>query len=908
VTGNKEHKEQHSANVSEQNVGQDDSLPYNAPISRLLVLVVLALANGLLLAPAGSSFRIAGALALLLLPGMVWVERLLPTTDHLTRWTVGAGLSYTLTMVLGLILHYLPGPIPLWVELVALNTLALAPRLMVKDWRLGARGWGGLEAREQQPGGGKYLKLGYERWLLAILLLAALFRFASLGYSEFQGDEALAMISAAEGLEGHQDALFLRGKGPGEVLLPMVLWRLTGTINESIARLPFAIAGLLMVLTTYLLGRRLFSTRRPPLSEQAGLIAAGLLALNGFTVAFSRIVQYQTLVMWMSGLAMLCAWEWHASMEEYSLSLPRTRWAGLAGAFLGVGLLAHYDAILVAPAIGYLGWTALRRPAATGSSQSARQPSTIPSLLVAACCLLTVAGLFYLPYMLDPQAARTGGYLGDRIGHALLKNNLGSFFHFNIFYNSSYYVILTGLLVLGFLAWALHSAPGVQRLPAGRYWVPALAVVAALGLALRPETLRIAGLDLAISVFALILLGAFLSSALTSGERAVVAWLAVPFLGYNFAVALPLTHIYTIVPAWALLTGLAATRLWDLIQSQVPSSQKARHLKSQTVGLKSLIPALCLLSLTALFSSYLYSAYLRHDVEFWQDWPDSRHVLYWSPYSELPPAGFFGFAHRSGWKEVGALYAEGALRGDYGSNEEPDVTTWYTRGAPRACDPQPEYYFIADDLIDPWPVDRGIIQTSYGAIGQITVPNSKGLALYQARPTGVNLGQLPTDGMTRAFDRTATPAAFARSARGSQPADANLGNLVRLIGYDVDTRRAWPGGRIAVTLYWQAQAPITDDYHVFAHLEGDGGTGGTPTIWGQADGRPVCWTYPTFDWRPGQIIADQHAINIEPDTPRGDYQLIVGMYLPDSGARLDVLDEVGEPVGNFVELVMVSVQ
>jgi hypothetical protein len=32
------------------------------------------------------------------------------------------------------------------------------------------------------------------------------------------------------------------------------------------------------------------------------------------------------------------------------------------------------------------------------------------------------------------------------------------------------------------------------------------------------------------------------------------------------------------------------------------------------------------------------------------------------------------------------------------------------------------------------------------------------------------------------------------------------------------------------------------------------------------------------------------------------------MYLSDSGARLDVLDEAGEPVGNFVELAMVSIR
>jgi hypothetical protein len=136
VTGNKEH----DANISERNVGQDDSLPYDAPLPRLLLLVVLVLANGLLLAPAGSSLRIAGALALLLLPGLAWAEYLLPTSDPLTRWTVGAGLSYALAMVLGLILHYLPGPIPLWAELVAFDVLILVPGLKVRDWRLEARG------------------------------------------------------------------------------------------------------------------------------------------------------------------------------------------------------------------------------------------------------------------------------------------------------------------------------------------------------------------------------------------------------------------------------------------------------------------------------------------------------------------------------------------------------------------------------------------------------------------------------------------------------------------------------------------------------------------------------------------------------------------------------------------------
>ena len=843
------------------------------------------LGNGLLLTPDGSLPRVLGAMILMLVPGLAWSEVLLPGGDRLLRWAVGLGLSYALAMCLGLLLHYLRSPIPLWIELIALDLLILLPTLVLA--RMAARR-APLESRPAHPSRSHARVL----LLLVILLAAVCFRFANLGYSEFQGDEALAMITASEALEGHQDALFLRGKGPGEVLLPMVLWRLTGTINEFIARIPFAVAGVLMVLTGYLVATRLFS-KQPGLGQRAGLLAAGLLALNGFLVGFSRIVQYQTLVVWMSALALLCAWEWRQT--------GRARWMALSGILLGVGLLAHYDAVLVVPAIAYVTWTGVRSGASTGPAQASRLRAHVWPVLAAAGCSIVVAGLFYLPYLLDPQAVRTGSYLGDRIGGALIKNNLDSFQRFNVLYTSSYYYILTGLLVLGYLAWALQGLPGVRRVPALRYGVSILAIAVGLGMAVWPHALGIPAADLAALPFALILAGALLSPSLDVGQRVAVVWLAVPFLGYNFGVALPLTHIYTIVPAWTLLAGLALAKL-------LPTNSRVCHPGSRIPCLKSAILILWALVLTGLFGGYLRSAYLRHDIEFRQDWPHSLPAPYWTPYDGLPAAGFFGFPHRAGWKSVGTLYAHGDLKGDYASNEEPDVTTWYTRGAPRACDPQPEYYFIADAVVDPWPVDLDHILTSYDRIGEVSLANGKGLAIFQTRPSSAYLGDVDLESMTLAFNRSATPMAFARSARGSQPANANLGGLVRLIGYDVDARRARPDGRLAATLYWQAMVPITEDYHVFVHLEGDREDGSTAEIWGQADGRPVCWTYPTFDWRPGQIIADHHAVAIRADTPPGDYHLLVGLYLPRTGRRLDVLDEASNPVSNSVELTIVTIR
>ena len=103
-------------------------------------------------------------------------------------------------------------------------------------------------------------------------------------------------------------------------------------------------------------------------------------------------------------------------------------------------------------------------------------------------------------------------------------------------------------------------------------WAPALAVIVILGLAMAPAALRLSDWDLAVLPFALIFLGAFLSPALAPGQRAVVAWLAIPFLGYNFAVARPLTHIYTAVPAWTLLAAVPLAN----IKYQIPNIKYQR--------------------------------------------------------------------------------------------------------------------------------------------------------------------------------------------------------------------------------------------------------------------------------------------------------------------------------------------
>lgn len=815
---------------------------------------LLAAANLALLLPPAFPVRVAAALLLIaFLPGWGWANRLLQARPAPVRWLAASALSYVISMQAALWLHYLPGPVQTWQLLLVLNLAAVAPLLTGQNPPTTTRPVARPALRKTVP-------------LLAILGIALALRLANLHYSEFQGDEALAMISAAEALEGHSDALWLRAKGPGEVLLPMALWRLTGTITEPVARLPFTLAAWLAVFTLYQIGR--FTGER-----RAGWLAAGFFAFNGFMTAFGRIVQYQALVIWMSALAFLLALYWQQT--------GRLRFAILSGLCLGAGLLAHYDAILVIPAVG---WLLAGRPFTAGSSPRHGPVALLKPGLWSLLALLLAALPFYLPYGLNPQAGRTGAYVGERIGTEL-RNNLPDFFHFNTFYSSSYYLVITGLLVLGVLAWWVWQAGYAGR------WGSILLVAGTLAVAGNAGLLAWEKANLSALPFALLFAGAFLAVSRQPAtpsrpyRQATIIWLAAPFLGYNFVVALGLTHIYTTVPAWSLLAAMGWLAL----------AKPAGRVMPQWV------PNAVLAGLAVLSTLFLWHAFIRHDVEYLQDYPAGRLSLFWTPYDRPPKAGFFGFAHRAGWKAVGQKIAAGELAGDYGSNEEPDVTAWYTRGAARACDPRPEFYFLADDLVDPVSVPQDIISTGYKQVGRVSLPNQKQMQILQQIPATLALGNLNDAALSAEFDRTATPAAFARSARGAKPVEANFGNLVRLVGYSLDTRRAYPGGRLPVTLIWQALAPVPAGYHIFVHLESPAG----PVA--QADGAPVCWTYPTNLWRPGQLIADHHALAIPPDTTPSAYPLEVGLYLPDSFERLDVLDEAGNPAGTGITLEVVEV-
>jgi hypothetical protein len=114
--------------------------------------------------------------------------------------------------------------------------------------------------------------------------------------------------------------------------------------------------------------------------------------------------------------------------------------------------------------------------------------------------------------------------------------------------------------------------------------------------------------------------------------------------------------------------------------------------------------------------------------------------------------------------------------------------------------------------------------------------------------------------------------------------EASLGDKVRLLGYNIESGFR-PGDNIHLTLFWQCLEKMRQDYTVFIHLIDEKGN-----IVTQKDNPPVDGFYPTTKWELGEIVRDQYDFLISPEAQPGQYQLEIGMYLAETGARLKIWD------------------
>jgi hypothetical protein len=864
-----------------------NSLPTVRPARRLLWATALGAAAAWLLVGLHAAWglplwlaTLAALAAAVGAPGVLFVEILVggsaPPPIERAVYSVAAGFALATLALLAL--SYLPGelsPGTVMVAFGALTLLLLALAFLVQRRPADAAGDG--------PGfPDAALDRGQRRWLaagIAVLLgVAALLRLANAGYAEFHGDEARAVLRAAAVIQGYENALFLHRKGPGEILTPVLLFSFTGRITEATARLPFAIANLTALLGVFLLGWRM-------VGPVAGWSAAFLLTFDGYLIAFSRFVQYQSMVLLASVAAVLIAYR--AYRDPRSLGASLGRWLSLCALLLAAGLLHHYDVLLAVGPVGFLLLALLwqRRVA-----WRALAWGLLPALAVG----IGVTALFYLPWSLHPNFVAASDYVleGRLTGiEGWPRNNLRDVFLRTAFYSSTYYVLLLAALAVASLALAYRR--GYGRTAAA---IAGTAATAVLAMTLwRYNWLKLDSTDLTALAYALLVGAVWFAPRLRTEERTLWLWFGVPMLATFFAISAPRTHVHIFFVPWALVAGVAVQAAYDRLAARA-GTRPARVAGIAAATVAALV-----------FGFYGWTLFADVDAGVAHDYNARRPRFYWAPQAVGAVDALYGLPLNNGWKAIGALYAGGTMQGSFESNVWAEyIPAWYTRGQ-QLCLSTADWYFAVDGL-EPWAEPAAAVEdrVEAGGFERWGVVESNGaprMAIYAQPGAGGDApGSIPLAPLAAQFDAQATPY-FPLAFPAVQPAPsvalhADMSGMIWLEGYDLDLpAELRPGDTIRLTLYWRAQQRNPDPLTVTNQAYyGDG------TMVVHKDAVPACDRRPTERWRPGEEVVDAHDLTIMEGTPPGVYPLYTALYHPDTGARVPVLDAAGNVIDDKVKV------
>jgi hypothetical protein len=687
-------------------------------------LAGLLVAHLLLLAPPPWSGL--GALGILLAPGALAARALFPEERPLaTRLFLALCGALAVAPLLVLALHAIPGPLPGWALVLAADALSAGMLWLLRDYRLQI-------ADRRLSAGGSWKDGGAP--LGAILLVAGGLRLWRLGGAEFQGDEARAMLLAAGVAQGADGILLNHTKGPVEALLPAGPLAIAGVGAEWVARLPFALASLGALLGALALlrewtagdadGRGVWRT--------SSLAALALLAVDGFAVGFGRIVQYQSVVMLAMVGALWCCWRFYGGAGAPARHLAA------AATMLAVGLLAHYDAILVAPALAWL-------IVAGGLRRGWRVAEWARALAGPAALGLALLACFFVPYALGPSFAGTADYLAGRAGEGDAGgppfNNLPLYLDILAFYNAPPLVPLLALLVLGAIGALLVLR--LRQRPLALF-LAAILALAALAQWLAPGLYRLpGGGSWAGLAFVAPLAGLWLGRGVPGPARAAALWFGVAFCAEAFLIAEPRTHFYTAHLPAALLVGLALAGL----------PPRASWLGGAL--------ALALLVGGGLYAQLLF---LRQFPEYQRSFPAARPNLLRASYGdELPEAGYFGFPHRDGWKAVAELYRAGTLQGSYDTNQNRWLAGWYLGGLASQCKATPDLYLIAE--AEP----TVYFPPGYHLVAEVLAGPARAIAIYGRAPFADGPRAYELQALARSFDARPTPALPAAELLTQEP-------------------------------------------------------------------------------------------------------------------------------------------
>ena len=637
------------------------------PLALCLSILTLACGAALLLGITQAVGLIAGLLLLFVLPGAALLLALPPglcPREPGERGLLAVGLSVATSLYCFWAAAQLSGPgvLTRWlaVESVLILVLLLVGLWQARRTTATAMSTGFVESQTTGQSRGRL------RYLVVVLVVAAALRFPSLGYGEFDKDELDVAQWARSSLLGQTNVVYGHRKGPTEIWFTAIVAGTSGQFDEATARLPFVLASLGAVAGTVLLGEEFFGRRR-------GLLAGLLLSGEGIFLGFSRMAQYQGVVLLM---VVLTAWSalrfWRAQekrAEAFYLALSVVFWSA--------GVFAHWDGLVIGAVLVYgVGQKWLvpirgERLSAMFTHLAQRRRDLVAALTFAVAAFAIPAD-FYFQLFFNPKAAQLTAYAGERIGFSLYNGVPTFMLHFTFYDASIFAVALLALAVFVFsrhmLRWA-WLVVGLMVIPF--FW---------------PSFLQIGSVNLSLLVFAAALVLLLRSRIATVPDKMLFVWLLSYFIVYAFIVRAAGLHFYVLIPALMLLVAepLLNDALWG--RRGITARLPARWISMGACALLLLV-------------AYAYDAiaYLREQPEYALNYPRTALAIFPTLYNDRPRDFFFGFPYRYGWNVIGELYRDGILRGKFETNETYLVTDWYVRDIEAAHDDTARYFFRVDD-------------------------------------------------------------------------------------------------------------------------------------------------------------------------------------------------------------------
>jgi len=166
--------------------------------------------------------------------------------------------------------------------------------------------------------------------------------------------------------------------------------------------------------------------------------------------------------------------------------------------------------------------------------------------------------------------------------------------------------------------------------------------------------------------------------------------------------------------------------------------------------------------------------------------------------------------------------------------------------------------------------------------------------------------------LVQAFCFLTSPPALGALPEVQHPMEANFGDKLLFLGYDLQGRPATGGQFVHLNLYWKApplsppelggmEGGLGEDYGVSLRL-----LDAENRLWGQADRAPLNGHYPTSQWLPGQIVKDDYELLIDVGTPPGWYHL--EMVVHDGSRPLAVVGEDSIPQRTTLDIGTLQVE